>query len=310
MGLLEFSKKSRDVIRPFGQTDVLLYYGIVAEKLKKYLAGKEVAAKNWLGKKGLMPYLIKRGSKLAPLYIEEFNEITPEFLELRLKLRNLKFAVGKINKTQAKLWEYFIPRHLSDLLYACNNEGAKKPIERLFFDIDRGDVKAEDAQKAAARLVDVINADDAFWKLVKGELFLMWTGGSFHAYVFLKKKIPVSVYDSYIAYSKNDPLASFTGRWAKKINDELKIKVIGGHEKQKGMINIDPSQTPSGKLSRAPFSLHMKDENTVDGVALPLSLDMVKGKSLINELRKYNPRRVISELNELSKRLPKNSGRC
>ena len=305
MGLLELSEKIKDIIRPFGQTDVLLYYGIVAEKLKKYLAGKEIAAKNWLGKKGFMPYLIKRGSKLEPLYIEEFKEITLEFLEARHKLENLNAAKGKISKTQAKIWDYFLPRHLSDLFYATNNEKAKKPIERIFFDIDRGDVKAEDAQKATAELIDIIKADDKFWDLVKGELFVMWTGNSFHVYVFLKKEIPISIYDGYIAYSKNEPMAGFTGRWAKKVSDELKIKVIGGHEKQKGMINIDPSQTPSGKLCRSLFSLHMKDENTIDGVALPLSLDMVKGKSLINELGKYTPKRVVDELNKLAKNLPK-----
>jgi len=304
MELIELSKKSKEIIKPFGQTDVLLYYGIVAEKLKKYLAGKEIAAKIWLGKKGFMPYLIKRGSKLEPLYIEELKEITPEFLEARHK-GNLNAAKGKINKTQAKIWDYFLPRHLSDLFYATNNEKAKKPIERIFFDIDRGNVKAENAQKAAAELIDVIKADDKFWDLVKGELFVMWTGNSFHVYVFLDKEIPISFYDEYIAYSKNEPLASFTGRWAKKISEELKIKVVGGHEKQKGMVNIDPSQTPSGKLCRSLFSLHMKDENTIDGVALPLSLDMTKGKSLINELGKYSPERVINELNELSQRLPK-----
>ncbi len=305
MELIGLSKKSKDVIKPFGQIDVLLYYGIVAEKLKKYLAGKEIAAKIWLGKKGFMPYLIKRGSKLTPLYIEEFKEVTPEFLELRQKLKNLKVAIGKINKTQAKIWEYFLPRHLSDLFYATNNEKAKKPIERIFFDIDRGNVKIEYAQKVAAKLVELIRTDNKFWDLVKGDLFVMWTGNSFHVYVFLKKEISTSVYDRYIAYSKKEPLLSFTGRWAKKINDSLKIKVIGGHEKQKGMVNIDPSQTPSGKLCRSVFSLHMKDENTIDGVALPLGLDMIKDKSLISKLIRYTPSGVINELDKLSKKLPK-----
>ena len=133
----------------------------------------------------------------------------------------------------------------------------------------------------------------------------MWTGSSFHVYIFLKNEIQTSVYDNCIAYSKKDPLASFTGRWAEKIDDKLKVRVIGGHEKQEGMINIDPSQTPSGKLCRAPFSLHMKDENTIDGIAIPVTNDTLKEKNLIMELKSYNPGKAINDLNKLEKNFPK-----
>ena len=58
-------------------------------------------------------------------------------------------------------------------------------------------------------------------------------------------------------------------------------------------------------MARAPFSLHMKDARTIDGVAIPLTEDMLKSKSLINELREYSPKKVVDSLNELAKRFPK-----
>ncbi|MBU0477468.1 hypothetical protein KKC91_02740, partial [bacterium] len=79
MDIIEFAKTTKDVLRPFGDIEVLLYYAAVSKKLAKYLEGKEIASKNWLGKKGFLPTLIKRGSKLEPLYINEFSEITHDF---------------------------------------------------------------------------------------------------------------------------------------------------------------------------------------------------------------------------------------
>lgn len=303
MVLIELAKKSKDIIKPFGSTEVLLYYGIVAEKLKNYLKDKEIATKIWLPNAN-MPFFLKRGSKSEPLYIDEFK-VDEKLLETRKRIEKLSDAKNELTKTQIKIWDYFVPRKLIDFFYAANKEGKGKDIERIFFDIDRGNISSEGARNATKELVDAINSDDKFWDLVKGDLFVLWTGSSFHIIIFLNKNVNNGFYERYISYSKDEPLASFTGRWAKKINGKFKFTITGGHEKIKNGINIDPSQTPSGKLARSPFSLHMKDARTIDGVALPLNDDMLKSKSLINELKKYSPRKVVDELKELAKRFPK-----
>jgi hypothetical protein len=71
------------------------------------------------------------------------------------------------------------------------------------------------------------------------------------------------------------------------------------------MTTIDPSQTPSGKLARTPFSLHMSDYKTVNGVAIPLEVEMLAENKLVEELRAYTPDKVVEEIDDLAKRLPK-----
>ena len=121
------SKEVKDVLRPYGHTETLYYYSKVAFALKNFLKGKEIAAKNWIPK-GFMPYLIKRGSKLEPLYIEEFSCIDEKFLRTRAEIEHLDKAKSKITKQQAKIWEYFLPRKLADLFYATNKEGDRKSV--------------------------------------------------------------------------------------------------------------------------------------------------------------------------------------
>ena len=58
MDIFEFAKESKDILKPFWQTDVLLYYGIVVPSLFKYLKGKEIAAKNYLGKDAFSDFFI------------------------------------------------------------------------------------------------------------------------------------------------------------------------------------------------------------------------------------------------------------
>jgi len=302
MDLVGLAKEKKDnLLRPFGHTEVLLYYGIVATKLKKFLHGKEIAAKNWIPK-GFLPYLIKRGSKSPPLFIEEFSDVVPKFLETRGKIENLKDARAEITKTQSKIWDYFLPRKLSDFFYATNSEGAGKELERIFYDIDRKGQSVENAQIVASKFIETIKKDKSF--RLKYKIFVMWTGSSFHVYLMLKQKITSSFYNKEIHFSKDKPLESFTGRWAEKIKHEAGIKVIGGHEKKPGYINIDPSQSPSGKLARCPFSLHMRTARDIDGVAIPLKEEMLKDKNLIKKLKAYTPEKVITELDKLAENLP------
>ena len=99
-------------------------------------------------------------------------------------------------------------------------------------------------------------------------------------------------------------MGSTVGKWAAAVAKETGLRVEGGHEKKAGVLNIDPSQTPSGKLCRAPFSLHMKEAKTIDGVDLPLKIEMLGEKGLVKHLRAYDADKVINELNDLAKRLP------
>ncbi len=306
MSLLKLAKE-KDIVKPFGHTDVLLLYGIVGEKLRKFLKGKELASKVWLPK-GNISYFLNRGSKKPPLFIEDLVEaITPEFLELRSG-HHLKEVEKDITEKQKLVWSYFPPRKLMDFFYATNSEGAGKPIDRIFFDIDRGkEVSLENSRKVAKLLCEIIKEDKELEKLKgKTDPFVSWTGNSFHVYIILSEKKPNSFYDKYFMYSKNKPLASFTGRWAEHIKNELKINVMGGHEKLSKVLSIDPSQTPSGKLARSPLgSLHMKDAKTIDGISIPVTEKMLADSNLPNKLKETRPKYVIDNLDKLAGRLPK-----
>lgn len=280
--------------------DVIFYYSEVFPKLKKFLKNHEIATKTYLKDIEFM----KRGSHEPPLYIDELiKNINKKFLELRKGESHLKDIRNKLNKTQIKIWEYFVPRKLIELHYALNKEHPNKPIDRICFDIDRKNLPAEKAQVVALKLIETIKKDSSF--NLKYKFFPMWTGNSFHIYLFLNKKIPHSFYEKYIHAELKNSKESFTNKWAKKINQELKnIKVIAGHEKKENYINIDPSLTPSGKISRSPFSLYIKKYNKISGISIPLTIDELKDKNLINKLRSYNKEKVLKNLNDLSKKLP------
>jgi hypothetical protein len=308
MSLLNSAKKSGDVVKPFGGTDVLLLYGIAGEKLKKFLKGKELASKVWLPQ-GNIKYFLNRGSKKLPLFIDDLIEaVTPEFLEIRSK-HHLKDVEKQLTEKQKLVWSYFPPRKLMDFFYATNREGAGKPIDRIFFDMDRGEgTSASEAQKVTRVFCEIVRKDTELSKLTgKAEPFVSWTGNSFHVYIMLGKPRPNAFYDQHFMFSKNDPLASFTGRWAEQIRKELRANVTGGHEKIAGVISIDPSQTPSGKLARVPLgSLHMKDAKTIDGISIPISESALADTDLPNKLKEITPKYVIDNLEKLAQLLPKN----
>jgi hypothetical protein len=294
--------KGKDVLKPFGEVEVLLYYGIAGSRLGNFLKGKELAAKNWFPPTGGIPKVLKRGSKDEPIYIDEFVEaITPEFLSLRKK--HLEEARGQLTHSQEKVWRYFVPRKLSDFFYATNNEGEGKPIDRVYFDMDRGEgITSEYAQQVAREFIGVMQGD--LKKLGCSEPFVLWTGSSFHVYLFLKKKMPASFYDEDFQVTARGELDTTAQKWVGELK-RMGLKVTASHEKVAGMVSVDPSQTPSGKLARCPFSLHMSDYKTVDGVAIPLEAGMLADKKLVDELRAYTPDKVVEELDAISKRLPK-----
>ena len=225
----ETAKKSKDMLRPFGQTETLLYYSLVAPKLEHFLDCKLVAVKNALPK-GPIPSLLKRGSREEPLAVKEIAEaVTPEFLEVRKTVEHLEDTKG-LTPVQRKVWSYFLPRKLNEFFYATNGEGVGKPIERVFFDLDRGkEMTHEHAREAAQAFVDVIEDDADFkteaGKLLKGEPFCAWTGSSFHVYLFFKKPVAAEYYEKWFQYSKNDPLANYTGKWVARMQKQLQFKV-------------------------------------------------------------------------------------
>lgn len=309
VSLLNFAKKNlEDLTTPFGQTDVLLLYSIAAGKLKKYLGDRELASKIWMPS-GRKPPLLKRGSKLEPLFAHELEEaVTLEFLELRSKTEHLSSVKMDLTDLQVKVWQYFLPRKLADFFYATNHEGPGKEIDRIFFDIDRSNgMSAEQAQETTRTFVEIIKEDEEL-EILLGSLkpFIYWTGNSFHVFLFLDRLIPGSFYNNHFKYSKNDPERNFTGKWAKKINEQVEFTVVGGHERQGNSINIDPSQTLSGKLCRVPLgSLHMKDATTPDGVSVPISENRLYEDDLAPKLISYSPKDIIENLETLEMLLPK-----
>jgi len=280
--------------------DVIFYYSEIFPKLKDFLKNREIATKTYL--KDIE--ILKRGSNDPPLYIDELiKNINKKFLELRKGDSHLKDIRAKLNKAQIKIWEYFVPRKLIELHYAVNHEHPKKPLDRICFDIDRKNLPAEKAQLVSLKLIEKIQRDKSF--KLKYKIFPMWTGNSFHVYLFLNKKISHSFYQKYIHSELNNSKDSYTNKWAQQISKELKnIKVIAGHEKKQDFINIDPSLSPSGKISRSPFSLYVKNYNKVSGIAIPLAIDELKDKDLIKKLRSYDKEKVLKNLEALSKKLP------
>jgi len=49
----------------------------------------------------------------------------------------------------------------------------------------------------------------------------------------------------------------------------------------------------------------MSDYKTVNWVAIPLEVEMLSDRKLVDELRAHTPNKVVDELDALSKRLPK-----
>ncbi len=304
--LLDFLRSSADPLRPFDFLDVLPYYSAISSYLFGFLNGKELASRIWIPEG---PRIIKRGSKLPRFFVSEIASLAEGWEEFfRIRARHLGEVKHRLNDVQRKAWEYFPPRKLADYFYATNGEGKDRPIERIFIDIDRGKgITAEQARQVTQALLVAIKEDENFRGLV-GEFttFVMWTGSSFHIYIFPKKILNHSFYEKYLSYSKTTPsLFNILNRLVVKVRRETDVPVIGGHEKGEGRIVIDPSQTPSGKLARCPFSLHMKDAKTIDGLALPLSESMLAEEGITNYLQQQTVRDVLERLDEWISNLPR-----
>lgn len=288
-----------EILKPFGELDVLLLYSLVSPALEAFLGEREIASRVWLKQRTLL----NRGSQLPPLHAEEVaRNVTPDLLKLRAQ-KGLAEARGNLKPVEEKIWRYFPPRKLCDYFYATNHEGQKHYIDRIFYDIDRPkDLPHKNARDVAHLFLEAVSSDDDFNQLLSSKPLVSWTGSSFHIHLFLKRKQKHDFYDEMIQYSEKTPDKGFTAKWLKLVRSKTKINVIGGHEKKPGFITIDPSQTPSGKLARSPLgSLHMSDYETVDGISIPVEAPKLADPHLTDALKEYTPRRLVNEVPQLSR---------
>jgi hypothetical protein len=223
---------------------------------------------------------------------------------LLLRKNHLKDIRDKLNEKQELIWEYFPPRKFVQFYYATNDEGVGKPIDRIFIDIDRRKHTTDEARVVALNLVDFIKNDREFNKLLKYKIVILWTGASFHVYLLLKKKIDLKFYNKYLSYGSSQVKSeSFIMKWAFLIEKNSGIACHAGHEKSDKFIILDSSNTPSGKLARSPFSLHIKDYKNWDGVCVPVSERELNDNKLVGRLKKLTPDDVLKDLNKYERLL-------
>ncbi len=289
---------AEDPLRPFGELDCLPYYVCAAKRLAGFLGGKSIAAKITLPKQGME--ILRRESKLGKLSIQELAKCTRNnFFEKERKL-HLKDARKKISRLEEKCWEYFYPRKPVEMHYSTNGEGKDRPLERIYFDIDAVDGDTEGAGKAAGAIIKAVEEDRVFAGIAGiKKTVALWTGMGFHAYMLLKKPVPHSFYEKHLQYSERE--GSFTQKWAEKAEKETGLEVRAGHEKERGAIVIDPSQSPSGKLARAPFSLNLDKKGSVRGIAVPVAKEDLCRKGIEQELKAYDVKKCLREMDSMQR---------
>lgn len=294
-----------DILRPYGELDVLNLYSKISPYLLDFLKKREIASKTWIPK-AKIPYFLNRAGKLGELWIEDFKYVDSEFLKIRAR-HSLSDVKNRLNERQILLWRYFVPRKYSEFFYATNGEGEGKPIDRIFIDIDRTNLPPENSLEVTRLLIDIIEKqmeeDDEFSRLVKSTA-IYWTGSSFHVYCFLSNPQPPEFYDKKIQYhSKGVLFESWTDVWVRKVKHRVRFKVIGGHEKKENCIVVDPSQTPSGKLARVPLGcLHIKNFEP-DGISVPLNENALHDDKIIEWLKNLTPEYVVRHAKRFSRYL-------
>lgn len=305
--LRDYADGVEDILRPYGDLDLILYYGLIAEKLQAYLHGRELATLT-RPPKGRVRAVVKRGSLNQPFYIAQMaGAVTPALMDARKKFEHLDDAKHALSPEQALAWFYFMPRRYMGFLYATNREGEGREINRVIYEIVPGrNATAEDAIEVAALLAKAVTEDDRAAGLSIGRPFVSWTGSSFIIALSLKAMLPASFYRAEIEYTGNRH--TLTDRLVTQVTRASKTPVIGGSARPPGHVIIDPSQTPSGQLSPVPLgSLHMESgpasDGAIGGVSVPLTLDMLH-RDEVADLRAYTPRRIIEELDGLARRLP------
>ena len=279
----------KNILYLTGQLDCLSYYKMIFQKLKNFLGDREIATKIFIGKN--IGFIVKRGSKDPALLIFDLK-ISNKLLKLR-KAEGLKDVRGKLKEKEILIWHYFVPRKMIEMHYACNREGVGKEIDRIFIDIDKGQkIDYGTYLKIVQELIRIIKSDNELKKLAKFKLFILWTGKSFHVYLLLSKKFPHYFYERYFSFEEN----TFISKWARTITKKTRIKVEAHHERIKDEVILDTSATPSGKLARCLYSLHISKEGKLVGVAVPIKERDLFKKNIIKELLSLTPEKVIMSL--------------
>lgn len=289
--LLKLAKTSR-ILRPFSSLDVLLLYGVCAPHLKDFLHNRELASKIHIPG---FRNILKRGTKLEPLYIEELiDTIDEEFLMLRSRY-HLRDVESKLSPTQRKVWRYFVPRKYVEFFYATNGE-VGRTISRVYFDVDRGrNTTFEQALEVTKKFLENLKAS-SLTNFTK-DILVSWTGNSFHIELNLKEEQDLSFYNKYLTTREG------TETIVKKLVDEtakqVNVKLLPEHERAENAITIDPSQTPPGKLDRVPLGcLHLnRTTKEIDGVSLPVKEEWLFTEKIF-EITKYMPDDLIANLSD------------
>lgn len=292
----ESRKKDEVILYKNGELDVLPYYSAVSGALLKFLNGKEIASKIFLPKGAFL----KRGSNSPPVFIRDLAGLKQNFFDKR-KGKHLKDVETELTEKEKLIWQYFVPRKMIHFFYATNGENLKGDIDRIFIDIDRKERSSEEARKVAAALVDEIQGDREFNRLISFRKVILWTGSSFHVVLLLNKKVGREFYFKNLSYGKKEK--SFLDRWAEEISKKTRINVKAGHEREKSAIILDSSNTPPGKLARVPFSLHVKNYKEYDGLCVPLSEKELGEKNIAEKLKKLTPDKVLNNLDKYKKLL-------
>ena len=277
----------KGVIYSTGQLDCLSYYSKIFPKIKSFAGDREIATKTFIPE-SIPPFIVHRGSDDPVLRISDLLGIKQSFLKLRFH-KKLHDVEKDLSEKQKLIWRYFVPRKLMELYYACNHEGVGKSFDRVFIDIDasKGTLEATYI-KVIKQLLKEIKADKELKKLSSYKIYLLWTGMSMHVYLMLNKKLPHSAYAKYFAFTKD----TLTTKWANNITAKTKVKVKAGHERRVGAIILDTSATPSGKLARLPYSLHLNHDGKLTGVAVPLKEKDIKPG--LFKLRNLTPDKALN----------------
>lgn len=274
----------KGILYASGQLDCLSYYSKIFPKIKSFVGDRELATKTFVPK-AIPPFILHRGSKDPKLTLRDIGS-TQSLIKMRVG-KHIGDVEKHLNKKQHLVWRYFVPRKLTELHYAVNYEGQGKGINRIFIDLD-SKVSEERYLEVVKQLIKEIKKDKRLKKLVSYRIKLIWTGTSVHLYLMLQSKKPRSFYEKYFSFKKG----SFTNKWAEEITKKTGVKVSAKHQRQKGSVILDSSATPSGKLGRVPYSLHLNSRGKLTGVSVPIKESDLRIKKF-KELKNLTPDKAL-----------------
>lgn len=301
--LAGLASSSGDVLRPYGELDVLPYYSRIAEKLTSFLHGREIASRIWTPH-GRIRSVVVSAQTAPPLYVRQMSEaVTPQLIKARETYKNLDEARGRLSPEQQLTWQYFPQRRYIGFYYSLNRAGPGREIDRVVFQIE-GSIGSTltDALDAVKALTDVAVSDSGYRELFRGDPFVYWTGSSFQVMLFTREPQAATFYRSHVEYTGKG--RTIVDRWIDQAAMSSGGKIAGGSQRRKGVVLINAEPTMPGKLCPVPAGcLDMADGTTLRGVSVPLTMKML-AHDILDELAAYTPEQVIDELDELAARLP------